>query len=117
MEAVGCIKTLLTNESMQSQEVSSIQLKPTSTSKSNKLFANVPQPPEFLKQTSMEILNNGMSGGAQDMQSAAVKSLQQRKAKRGLAKKLGQGAPTPDVTSPGSFPPTFMRLNNVDSAK
>lgn len=53
------------------------------------LLANVPQPPEFLIQTSMDILRSHSEPDAPNMQSAAVKSLQQRNAKRFLAKTLG----------------------------
>jgi hypothetical protein len=53
------------------------------------LLANAPQPPEFLKQTSMDILKSHLEPDESNMQSAAIRSLQQRNAKRGLAKKLG----------------------------
>lgn len=58
---------------------------------SSSLLANAPQPPEFLKQTSMDILRSYMEPDESNMQSAAIRSLQQRKAKRGLAKKLEEG--------------------------
>jgi hypothetical protein len=56
---------------------------------SSSLLANAPQPPEFLKHTSMEILRSHIEPDESNMQSAAIRSLQQRKAKRCLAKKLG----------------------------
>ena len=98
-EAVTAFMSLLSSDSTDTR------MSPLVKSASPSLLASAPQPPDFLKQTSIELL-----GGGLDMQSAAIKSLQQRKAKRGLAKKLGQGG-AGQIS--GTVPSTFVRLNNL----
>uniref|UniRef100_A0A7S0F6X0 Uncharacterized protein n=1 Tax=Craspedostauros australis TaxID=1486917 RepID=A0A7S0F6X0_9STRA len=80
-------------------------------------FPSAP-PTGFNRHKSIDMLRSGLNPEAQNMQSAAIKSLQQRKAKRGLAKRLGQGKTTNPTMLQGSVPPsTFMRLNNLDQPK
>lgn len=59
------------------------------------LLASAPPVPDFLRHASMEILNGGRDNynttGPEQMQSAAIRSLQRRKAKRQMAKGLGPG--------------------------
>jgi hypothetical protein len=65
-------------------------------SSSPKPLLSAPQPPDFLRNASMELLSVGGMGRPPNMQSQAVKSLQQRKAKRVIAKNLGQGGSIPE---------------------
>jgi hypothetical protein len=90
-QSVAAMKALLCPESADAAV-------PVAVSSSSKpLLSSAPPVPDFLKNASMEMLGN--NGGAENMQSAAVKSLQQRKAKRAIAKNLGSGRSVPD-----SFP-------------
>ena len=70
-----------------------------------KPLLSAPQPPAFLKNASMELLSVGGTGNGPCMQSEAVKSLQQRKAKRQIAKNLGTGRSIPDNFPEFSGPP------------
>jgi len=71
------------------------KLPPLSKAVKSKPLLSAPPVPDFLRNASLDILaSNGVQPG--DMQSAAVKSLQQRKAKRTLAKGLGSGRTIPE---------------------
>jgi hypothetical protein len=66
--------------------------------------------------SSEEILKNGMAvvgKGALSMQSDAIKSLQQRKAKRGLAKSLGRDIVGKTGVEQGAVNPEFVKLKNL----
>mmetsp|Transcript_106511 Transcript_106511/g.159334 ORF Transcript_106511/g.159334 Transcript_106511/m.159334 type:complete len:428 (+) Transcript_106511:126-1409(+) len=100
-ESHESIKNLLAAESEgELSVVGSGSVAPTHTvssgSSSPKPLLAAPQPPDFLRNASMELLSVGGMGRPPNMQSQAVKSLQQRKAKRAIAKNLGQGRSIPD---------------------
>jgi hypothetical protein len=127
-QAVAAMKALLSPDTVQNPAIAPI---PTPSSSllisgnkpppktpdlfkpapASSLLANAPQPPEFLIQTSMEILrSHEEEPDESNLQSAAIRSLQQRKAKRGLAKKLGRGGCDPNLEEAEES----FRLNNFD---
>ena len=67
----------------------------------------------FMPTSSEQILKSGMNNpGAQTMQSNAILSLQQRKAKRGKSKSLGKELVGKTGVEDGSVKPQFVKLNN-----
>jgi hypothetical protein len=96
-QSVAAMKALLCPESADAAV-------PVAVSSSSKpLLSSSPPVPDFLRNASLEM--HGNNGGAENMQSAAIKSLQQRKAKRAIAKNLGSGRSVPD-----SFAATYSNL-------
>ena len=94
-QAVAAMKNLLSPQSAKA-------VKNVPASVPSKPLLSAPPVPEFLRNASADLLSNG-SGQPQNMQSAAVKSLQQRKAKRQIAKNLGRGITVPEGIVPDSF--------------
>ena len=67
----------------------------------------------FMTTSSEQILKSGMNNpGAQTMQSNAILSLQQRKAKRGKSKSLGKELVGKTGVEDGNVKPQFVKLNN-----
>lgn len=90
-QAVLAMKNLLDPDDAQTIMVS--------TAPPSKPLLSAPPVPDFLRNASLEILSsNGVNtGDPHSMQSQAVKSLQERKAKRAMTKNLGRLNPDDDI--------------------